>query len=165
LEVTVNIYVIRHADALALGERGITQDAERPLSEEGELQARSIGTGLQRKGIHLDKMVTSPFLRARQTVEGILRGWETAPPEVHTCPHLVPDGKPKKLAKFLRGLSCDNVAVVGHQPHLGIFTAWLIGSKKAQIDIAKAGAACVNCDEPRKGAGLLRWLVPPEWLT
>jgi phosphohistidine phosphatase len=160
----VNIYLIRHADALALGERGITRDAGRPLSEEGEIQARHIGAGLQRRGIRLEKVVISPFLRARQTAEGILRAWETRAPEVSVCSHLVPDGRPKKLAKFLRGLGGENVALIGHQPHLGLWTAWLIGSKKAQIDIAKAGVAYVNCDEPRKGAGLLHWLVPPEWL-
>jgi phosphohistidine phosphatase len=161
----VNIYVIRHADALALGERGITEDADRSLSEEGEAQARSIGAGLQRKGIHLEKIVTSPFLRAHKTAEGILRVWEAPAPEVHVCAHLVPDGRPRKLAKFLRGLGSADIALVGHQPHLGLWTAWLIGSKKAQIDIAKAGVAHVSCDEPRKGAGLLRWLVPPEWLA
>jgi len=160
----VNIFLIRHADALALGERGITQDADRLLSEEGEAQARALGAGLQRKGIQLAKIVTSPFRRAHQTAEGILRVWETPPPEVHVCAHLTPDGRPKKLAKFLRGLGSDNIALVGHQPHLGYCTAWLIGGKKAQIEIAKAGVACVACDEPRKGAGLLRWLVPPEWL-
>jgi phosphohistidine phosphatase len=159
----MNIYVIRHADALALGERGITQDADRPLSEDGETQARTIGSVLHHKRVELEKIVTSPFLRARQTAEGILRAWQGVAPEVHICPHLIPERKPKKLAKFLRGLSSDSVGLVGHQPHLGLWIAWLIGSKKAQIDIAKAGIACVVCDEPRKGAGVLRWLVSPEW--
>jgi len=31
----MDLYLIRHADALALGERGNTQDSERPLSEKG----------------------------------------------------------------------------------------------------------------------------------
>jgi phosphohistidine phosphatase len=161
----MNIYLIRHADALALGERGITQDADRPLSQEGEARAKSIGSGLQYRGIHLEKIITSPFLRARQTAECILHAWEGPAPEVHICAHLVPDGKPKKLAKFLRGLGGDDIALVGHQPHLCICTGWLIGGKRAQIDIAKAGVAHVCCDEPRKAAGVLCWLVPPEWLA
>ena len=44
------------------------------------------------------------------------------------------------------------------------FAGWLIGSKRAQIDLAKAGIACISvADEPRKGGGALVWLVTPEW--
>ena len=39
------------------------------------------------------------------------------------------------------------------------------GSKRAQIDLAKAGIAYINvADEPCKGGGVLVWLVTPEWL-
>ena len=57
-----------------------------------------------------------------------------------------------------------SVAVVGHQPDLGQLAGWLIGARKAQIDLAKAGVAHIAFDpEPRKGAGTLVWLVTPEW--
>ena len=47
----MNLYLIRHADALALGERGITEDAARPLSPRGENQARQVGKTLHKRGI------------------------------------------------------------------------------------------------------------------
>ena len=48
--------------------------------------------------------------------------------------------------------------------HRGVFTAWLLGNKKVQIDIAKSGVALVTCgDLPGKGQGSLQWLVTPEW--
>ncbi len=59
----MDLYLIRHADALALGERGITDDAERPLSEQGESQAQTVGKVLHRQGVALDNIVTSPLLR------------------------------------------------------------------------------------------------------
>ena len=65
----MDLYLIRHADALALGERGITEDAARPLSAKGESQAQRVGAVLRRKGIVLDKLVTSPLVRARQTTD------------------------------------------------------------------------------------------------
>jgi phosphohistidine phosphatase len=160
----VDLYLIRHADALALGERGITQDSNRPLSEDGEAQAQALGTALQRRGVRLDKMITSPLLRARQTAEGMLRVWSAQLPEVQVCPALAPDARAKKLARFLRGLNGESVGLVGHQPHLGEWAAWIIGGKKARIDLAKAGVAHITCDEPRKGTGTLVWLVTPEWL-
>ena len=49
-------------------------------------------------------------------------------------------------------------------PQLGDYAAWLIGSKKMQLDIAKAGIALITCGElPSKGLGSLQWLVTPEW--
>jgi phosphohistidine phosphatase len=162
----MDLYLIRHADALALGERGITEDAERPLSEEGQAQAQSVGAGLQRMAVQLSLIVTSPLVRARQTTEGIVRGWAAPAPEVQVNPLLAPGGKRGKLAKALRALGWERLAVVGHQPDLGQFAAWLIGSKKAQVELAKAGVAYVHCpDGPAKGGGSLVWLVTPEWLA
>ena len=162
----MDLYVIRHADALALGERGITEDADRPLSEVGETQAKAVGTGLQAKGLRPALIVTSPLVRARQTAEGIQRQFPAERPALQVAEELAPGVKPKQLARFLRGLTADAVALVGHQPDLGEWAAWLIGSKKAQVDLAKAGVALVSCpDGPRKGGGTLVWLVTPEWFA
>src|SRR5262245_19123710 len=79
-ELPVDLYLIRHADALALGERGITNDEERPLSEKGEAQSDAVAKALAQRGIVLDKLYTSPLLRARQTAEIMLRVW--AKPEL-----------------------------------------------------------------------------------
>jgi phosphohistidine phosphatase len=160
----MEIYLIRHADALELGERGTTEDSQRPLSDKGEKQSVALGRGLQGRGLTFDKIVTSPYLRARQTMELLLQAWPN-PPQQHVCDAFIPDGKPKKGGAFLSELGGQRVAVVGHMPQLGEFTAWLIGSRKAQIDFAKAGVAYVECgDEIDKGAGTLIWLVMPEWV-
>jgi phosphohistidine phosphatase len=158
------LYLIRHADALALGERGITNDEERPLSEKGEADAEAAAKALQAKGIVLDRLVTSPLLRARQTAEILLRVWARPELILDTCDYLAPAGKPRKLSKFILKTGCEKVGLVGHMPHLGEFAAWLLGNKKFQIDIAKSGIACINCGElPAKGLGAMQWLVTPEW--
>ena len=71
----MELYLIRHADALALGERGISEDAERPLSEKGEDQARAAAAALRKRGIELDRLYTSPLLRAHQTADILLKVW------------------------------------------------------------------------------------------
>jgi phosphohistidine phosphatase len=160
----VELYLIRHADALALGERGITDDSERPLSEQGENQVRTLAQGLLRKGISLDGIVSSPLVRARQTADLLVRNWSTTPMEVEVSDTLSPDARPGKLARYLRKLGGQNLAAIGHIPHLPSFAAWLIGGKKAQIDMGKAGVACISCPaEPSKGSGTLRWLVTLDW--
>lgn len=162
----MELYLIRHATAHALGERGITDDAERPLTEDGEKEARQIGAGLKRRDVRFDVLLTSPLLRARQTAERLLSAWKEAASDLRTCDELAPGFKCRKLAKALARLGAERVGLVGHQPSLGEWTGWLIGSKKAQLDIAKAGVAHVHCDSlPDKGSGNLVWLVPPEWLS
>ena len=160
----MDLYLIRHADALALGERGNTHDSERPLSDKGYAQSKMLGAWMQRKGITLDQVFTSPLLRAHQTAESMLGSITSAPP-LQPCPELAPGEKPKELAKVLRKWGGERAALVGHLPDLPEFAGWLIGSKRAQVDLATAGMAYIHvAEEPCKGGGVLVWLVTPEWL-
>ena len=160
----MDLYLIRHADALPVGQDGITTDADRPLSDEGKAQVKALAAALKRHGVHLDAVVSSPLLRTHQTAEGLLQTWSKPGPDLHACDHLAPGGKRGKLARFLHELGGKAAALVGHQPDLGDLAAWLIGSKKAHIDFAKAGVAyIISSDEPAKGSGTLVWLVTPEW--
>jgi phosphohistidine phosphatase len=160
----MDLYIIRHADAQPLGEGGVSDDAERPLTAVGQAQCGPLAAALQRQGVRLERVVTSPLLRARQTAEGLLKHLAPPTPELHTCDHLAPGGRRKKLTRFLRGLGVQSAAVVGHMPDLNLYAAWLIGSRQAQLELAKAGVACVHFDdEPDKGAGVLTWLVTPQW--
>ncbi len=160
----MDLYIIRHADAQPLGEGGILDDEERPLTALGQAQCGPLASALQRQGVRLERLLTSPLLRARQTAEGLLQHLPSPKPELHTCDHLAPGGKRRKLTRFLRGLGVQSAAIVGHMPDLSLYAGWLIGSKKAQVDLAKAGIAYIHFDdEPDKGAGVLTWLVTPQW--
>ena len=157
-------YLIRHADAVPLGEAGILDDASRPLTSKGEAQSKLVGAGLARCGIRLDIVLTSPLLRARQTADGMVKHLSQPPPEVRECEELAPGGKRRKLAQRVKNLRKESVGLVGHQPDLGVFASWLAGSKKTQIDFAKAGVACIEFENAvDKGEGKLIWLVTTEW--
>lgn len=160
----MDLYIIRHADAQPLGEGGIDSDADRPLTAAGQKQCAPLAGALQRHAVHLDRIVTSPLLRARQTAERLLEELSAPKPELHICDHLAPGERRRKLTRFLCGLGAQSVAIVGHMPDLGEYAGWLIGSRKVQIDLAKAGVACIHFEEePDKGAGALVWMVTPKW--
>lgn len=162
----MDLYIIRHAEAQPLGENGNKNDEDRPLTPAGHAQCRPLAAALQRQRVKLDRIVTSPLLRARQTAEDLLQELAVPKPEMHICDHLAPGGKRRKLTRFLCGLDASSVAIVGHMPDLALYTGWLIGSRKAQIDLAKAGVACVQFDdEPDKAAGVLMWMVTPQWYS
>ena len=159
----MNILLIRHADATRAGDAGVLDDESRPLSETGVAQCPPLARAIRRFGLQPEIVLSSPLVRARQTASGLLQNWEGTPPELRILEELAPGGKRSKLAKVLRGLSADTVALVGHEPDLGQFAAWLIGSKKARIDLAKAGAVWLVSDTvPAKGGAGLTWMVTPE---
>jgi len=161
----MDLYIIRHADAVPLGEDGITDDEQRPLTGRGKKQAKAVARALQRRGVRLGLLYTSPLVRARETAEGILAAWDGPAPEPLPCDELAPGGKSKALARFLEGIDGQSIALVGHEPDLSEHVVWFMGSKKAQLALAKAGVAFLRFgDEIGKGTGTLVWLVTPAWM-
>jgi phosphohistidine phosphatase len=160
----MDLYLIRHAEAQPLGEGGIEEDEARPLTDAGLAQCKVLAAALQRCGVRPGRMLTSPLLRAKQTAEGVLHHWAAPVPHLEECQLLAPGFKRRKLTRFLGGLNEDAVALVGHMPDLAEYAAWLIGSRKAQLDLDKAGVACIRCNEGLgKGDGELTWLITPAW--
>ncbi len=158
----MELYLIRHADAIARGTPGY-KDEERPLTDLGHQQARRLGAMFHQRKLHLDSVITSPLPRAIQTTEDFLIEWPQDRPEVLSYDEIADEMRPKRVAKYLERLGESRVAIVGHQPSLNWFLAWLVGSKKAHIDLEKSGCACVSCDGYEKGGGVLKWLVTPDW--
>jgi phosphohistidine phosphatase len=160
----MELYVIRHAEALPVGHDGIATDEQRPLSDEGKAQCRALAEALGRHRVRLDKLVTSPLVRARQTAEVLLSHWPPPAPELVFCDELAPGGRRRKLARFLRSLEVDSVGIVGHNPELSAYAGWLIGGKKVQLDLAKAGVARIDFEGRfGKREGTLTWMVTADW--
>jgi phosphohistidine phosphatase len=161
----MDVYLIRHADAIPLGEGGMNDDADRALTADGHAQARDLAKALQARGARLGAVVSSPLVRARQTAEDLIQHWAAPAPELRICEEAAPGGSRKALSKYVRGVAADAVAVVGHQPDLGDYAGWLVGSKKAHVEIAKAGFAHITFDDGvRKGEGVLLSLLSPDWM-
>ena len=62
----MELYLVRHAEA-APGE----PDELRTLTPEGRESARALGEHLAAEGVHVDAVLTSPLLRARETGQTI----------------------------------------------------------------------------------------------
>lgn len=160
----MNLYIIRHAEAVSLEQSGVNADADRPLTPHGHSQCRSLAAALLKLGTTLDLILTSPYLRTRQTAQGLLDAWSDPNLKIEECKQLEPGGKVEKLARRLRSLEAKSVALVGHMPDLAEHAAWFMGSKKARIDFDKAGVAYIDfIDLPDKGTGCLTWLVTSQW--
>ena len=158
----MHLYVIRHADAVPLGEQGIQHDEQRPLTPKGEAQAEALARALGRLGIHLDALLTSPLVRARQTAKRIA----TKSVGAKECPSLAPGRKKRQMLERIRETKGEAVGIVGHNPDLSELVGWFVGDKNVGIELDKSGVACVAFDgKASKGGGVLVWMVSPEWIA
>jgi phosphohistidine phosphatase len=163
-EMSMHLYVIRHADAVPLGEQGIHEDEARPLTAVGQQQCQLLAQALKRLNTKVDRLLTSPLVRARQTAKEVHDAWGKGAPAVVECDLLAPGVKKRLLLEHLREQHVDSLGVIGHNPDLSELVGWFLGEKRAGINLEKAGVACIEFDGvPGKGSGVLAWLVTPDW--
>ena len=161
----MELLVIRHAIALARSATRWPDDAERPLSPQGEARARKAALGLKRITEHPAQVLVSPLRRAQQTAAILTQfaGW----PEARECVQLLPGAAPEGLLALLARSRGSRIAVVGHQPGLGrLLAACLPGSVgAAAFEFRKMAAALLAFQgAARAGRGRLIWLLPPRIL-
>jgi phosphohistidine phosphatase len=160
----MQLYVIRHGEAVDVGSNGVHSDEERPLTEKGRGQCRVVAQALRRAGVQLDELLTSPLVRAKQTAEELVRNWPDLKAQPTESEELEPGRRKRKLLRELLAMGSEAVGIVGHNPDLSELIGWLIGDKELGIDLPKAGVARIDFDgPPNKGTGRLVWLVNPGW--
>jgi phosphohistidine phosphatase len=163
----MNLYLLRHAEAVERGTPGYEPDATRPLTRDGARRMRRIARGLRALKLDPDVILTSPYLRAAQTAELAAAALKREK-KLLVTPHLAPDGEPAKLLAELahRFPKAKNVMVVGHEPYLSQWVARLIaGDARVAIEFKK-GALCklVAQRGPLGSGAALEWLLGPKVL-
>ncbi|MGH9403074.1 MAG: phosphohistidine phosphatase SixA [Terriglobia bacterium] len=161
------LYLMRHGIAADLDDHSASDDSKRPLTPEGKLKMRAIAQGLERAGVELDWVVSSPLRRAVETAEIV--GGEIAPAApVEHCAALAPGMlTAQKLTSFLaQHAERSRVLIVGHAPSLGALASELIGaSLSANLGLRKGGCCLITFEEfPPQSAGLLNWWLTPRLL-
>lgn len=134
----------RHAeaeDALPGGD-----DMARTLTPNGEKQARCVATWLERRLPDSTSVLSSPALRATQTVRALQR-------EFKLRGELAPDGAPDQLLDLVQWPDGKlTFLVVGHQPMLGQTIARLLGMQDGVCSIRKGALWWLRRRIDRAGA-------------
>jgi phosphohistidine phosphatase len=136
------IYLLRHGEA----EDGDGDDAARRLTEKGERQALAAGMALRELGVEIDACLTSPKVRARDTVRIVAEVLGVPVEETEAL-----QGGPFDALSLTAGRG--NVLLVGHEPDFSAEVGRLTGAKVA---IKKGGIAVVE------GSILVALLRPKE---
>lgn len=164
----MNLYVLRHGLAVELTPDQLAQDAERPLTPKGIRKLGKVAAGMRALELRFDLILSSPYLRARQTAELIAR--ELQPRKrVKLCGELTPGAEVRELIDLLRRPEPlpASVLLVGHEPHLSTFISFLItGHHGCRITLKKGGLAKLSTESLKPGqCATLDWLFGPKQLA
>ena len=157
----MRLIIIRHAIAVPHGAPGYA-DEDRPLTPEGEARFREAARGLARAYDRPDALLTSPWLRARQTAEIAGAAWKIEPKETKA----LAGGTFEQQAAVLDRFPPDStVAVVGHEPYVSELLARVLGTKRAErLEFKKGGVAVVELPGALAEGGTLAAYLPPKIL-
>jgi len=157
------LYLIRHGVAEERGEAW-PDDAKRPLTQDGISKLRKSASALKAVGVVIDVIVTSPFVRPRQTAELIAAGLDPHP-HIVTADSLTPGGTLTAVLSDLEKQSKrERIALVGHEPGIGELAARLVGTRHP-IPFKKGAVCRIDVEAlPSSGPGDLRWFLTPKIL-
>jgi phosphohistidine phosphatase len=160
----MDFYFLRHGSAVDLGTPGFERDAERPLVPKGERRLRAAAAAMRKMGLSFDTILSSPFIRARQTAE-IVAGELKWKKPIKFSDNLVPGGNSRTLIYALNELkpALENVLLVGHEPNLSRLIGLLVsGNMDAAIEMKKGGLCKLEVAELHYGqCAKLAWLLTP----
>src|SRR5215216_3073244 len=94
----MNLYIVRHAIAVERGAPSSDDDSQRPLTDAGRKKMKKIVKGVRQFKIELDVILSSPYVRARDTAM-ILANEFNMKKKVAFSDNLIPPGNFESLIK------------------------------------------------------------------
>ena len=159
------IYILRHGIAVERGTRGYAKDSDRPLTTEGRKKMRRISRTLRKFELSFDLILSSPYVRARQTAEIVAKVLK-AEKRLKFSEHLAAEGDAEELVEQLRRLyhSPASVLLVGHEPYLSqLISVLLTGEPDLALTLKKGGLCKLALQRLAYArCATLEWLVTPR---
>jgi phosphohistidine phosphatase len=162
----MNLYLMRHAIAVEPDE--FFEDRERPLSEKGRRRMGKIARNLKKLDLSFDLILTSPYLRARQTADLVADALNIKPKYVVESENLVPLGFTNQLVEEINARGqVDFLLIVGHEPFLSQLIGMLVaGDASLSLGMRQGGLCRLSMERLIYGrCATLEWLMTPAQLT
>ena len=120
------LLLLRHAKSA--WDSDVAEDYERPLAKRGKKDARRMGGWMHREGLMPDYVVSSPAVRARETVYGVCQELAIQEADIHFDRRIYEADATTLLAVLADCPQGPNtILLVGHNPGLADLLAWLWG--------------------------------------
>lgn len=165
---TMNLFLLRHGLAVEPGTHHFAKDSDRPLTSEGERKLRKTGETMEALGLTFDLILSSPYVRARQTAE-IIAVALGAQKSLELSDTLAPAGSVAELIERLNEVdpAPESVLLVGHEPYLSTLISLLLsGGTTLSVTMKKGGLCKLGSESLRPGrCATLEWLLTPKQLA
>ncbi|HUI31574.1 MAG TPA: phosphohistidine phosphatase SixA [Candidatus Acidoferrales bacterium] len=159
----MDLYILRHAIA-GDSESFNGPDSERPLTKDGAKKMKHIAEELKKLKLRFDIILTSPFLRAKETAAIVAKEFHCEN-VLKFSSHLKVGGNPAALINEINTTykKFDNIVLVGHEPYLSALISMLISGKKdLSITMKKGGICKLSTASLVYGrCATLEWLMAP----
>ena len=163
----MNLYFMRHGIAVDRAGPGTkSDDRARALTPKGIKRMEKAAKGLLSLSLSFDRILTSPFERARQTAQIVAEALHMQD-RLEEIQELCPDQSVQDLLSGLAAYaSKKNILLVGHEPLLSSTVSFLLsGSAGAEIRLKKGGLCCLEVGGvPPKKSAVLHWALTPKQL-
>ncbi len=138
----MNLYIVRHAIAVDRETSADEDDSQRPLTDTGSKKMQKIAKGLRQLNIDFDVILSSPYVRARDTAE-ILANEFKLKDKLAFSENLVPPGDFDQLIiEINEKYNVNSLALVGHEK--------------------KGGICCLTSDDlAQERRATIEWLLTP----
>ena len=164
----MNLYILRHGIAVEHGAPAYPDDADRPLTPEGERKVQQIAQAMKTLDLSFDLILSSPYPRAGQTAEIVAKVLK-ARKKLQLSDDLTPGGSTRQLIQFLNRLDPNpkDVVLVGHEPYLSDLVSLLVaGEVGFPVLLKKGGFAKLITDSLKHGrCATLAWLLTPKQMA
>jgi phosphohistidine phosphatase len=160
----MDLYIFRHGLAEEVSDSGLDRDRE--LTREGREKTRLAGKALCKLEVSFDLVLSSPFARAWQTAEILVKALDCE--KLLTKCEALASGAPSAgvLDELKDHRKKESILLVGHEPDLSkLISILLSGSPRLAITMKKGGLCKLSCTEPEPGEATLEWLLPPKLQT
>lgn len=162
------LYLLRHGIAVEPGTPGYPSDAARALTSEGKYNMKKIAGAMRTMALEFDLILSSPYVRARQTAE-IVRETLKLSTEIIFTDNLVLRADSKNLIREINANYSHkrSLLLVGHEPFLSMLISKLIsGSTDCPIEMKKGGLCKLTASDLKYGrCAVLQWLLAPSQLV
>lgn len=161
----MRLFIVRHAIAHERNRKRWPNDALRPLTPAGQRKFRKAAAGLAPWLPKSAALLTSPWIRARDTAAMLAKAAKHA--KATECAELTGSASVEGVFALLRKRREKAVVIVGHEPQLSGFMAAALGGprQRFKIEFRKGGAACIEFGaRVEAGRATLVWMMPPKVL-